>query len=190
MNSTAIQSRIDRLQHESYAARKRLRDEREAYREAKQHLQDAEQARSIAQQVAQAVQQQAHAKIAGVVTTCLKSVFGEDSYEFKIKFIRKRNRTEAQLILVKDGEEITDPINEDSGGVLDIASFGLRLACLILHKPQLRKILVLDEPFRFVSKSYRGNVRQMLLKLAEDFHLQIIMVTHIEELMCGTIIRL
>jgi DNA repair exonuclease SbcCD ATPase subunit len=190
MTLEQMQSRIDRLQHESYAARKRLKDEREAYQVAQQHLRDAEQARSIAQQVAQAVQQQAHAKIAGVVTTCLKSVFGEDSYEFKIKFLRKRNRTEAQLVFVKDGEEVTDPLNEDSGGVVDIAAFALRLACLMLAKPRLRRLLVLDEPFRFVSAGYRESVRQMLLKLAEDFYLQIVMVTHIEELMCGKVIEL
>lgn len=185
-----IQSRINRLQHESYAATKRLRDEREAYQQAEQDLKDAEEARFIAQAVAQAVQQQAHARIAGVVSTCLRSVFGEDSYEFRIRFDKKRNKTECKLMLLRDGHIVENPTEEDSGGVLDVAAFALRLACLVLAKPNLRRLLILDEPFRFVSREYRDKVGDMLMKLSKDFHLQIIMVTHVEELMCGTIIRL
>lgn len=185
-----IQSCIDRLQHESFAATKRLRDEREAYRLAERDLKDAEQARTIAQTVSQAVQQQAHAQIAGVVTLCLKSVFGEDAYEFRIRFERKRGKTEAQLILVKDGEEITDPLNEDSGGVVSIAAFALRLACLVLAKPYLRRLLVLDEPFLPVSAEFRPAVRSMLQQLSRDFQVQFVIVTHEQEYMIGKVVKL
>ncbi len=177
MNPPSIQSRIDDFQHEAYAASKRLQDERESYRQAEQRLEDAEQARAIAQQVAQTVQEQAHARIAGVVTLCLQSVFG-DSYRFRIKFIRKRNRTEAQLVLVKDGHEVMDPADEDSGGVLNVVAFALRLACLVLAKPSLRRLLVLDEPFHHVSAEYRPAVRSMLQQLSRDFGVQFVIVTH------------
>ncbi len=190
MRLDTIQSRINRLQHEAYAATKRMEQERQEYRLAKRNMQDTEQARSIAQQVAQAVQEQAHAQIAGVVTTCLKSVFGEDSYEFRIKFIRRKNRTEAQLVLVKDGHEVLDPSDEDSGGVLSVAAFALRLACLVLAKPSLRRLLVLDEPFLPVSAQYCPAVRSMIQQLSKDFGVQFIIVTHAPEFMMGKVIRL
>jgi ABC-type molybdenum transport system ATPase subunit/photorepair protein PhrA len=81
-------------------------------------------------------------------------------------------------------------MEEDSGGVVDVASFVLRLSCLMLSKPPLRRLIVLDEPFKFVSVEYRDNVRAMLEKLAKDFKIQFIMVTHIEELITGKVVRL
>ena len=184
------QAKLERLQHEAFAARRNLQQEVKACRQAQQDLHDAEEARSRAQAVAQLVQQQAHAQIAGVVTSCLQSVFGKDSYTFKIKFVQKRGRTEAQLLLVNDGVEIMDPINEDSGGVVSVAAFALRLACLVLAKPRLRRLLVMDEPFSQLSAEYRPAIRSMLLKLAREFNVQFIIVTHQQELMCGKVIRL
>jgi ABC-type molybdenum transport system ATPase subunit/photorepair protein PhrA len=81
-------------------------------------------------------------------------------------------------------------MEEDSGGVVDVAAFVLRLSCLMLSKPAVRRIIVLDEPFKFVSIEYRDNVRMMLEKLSSDFDIQFIMVTHIEELVTGKEVQL
>lgn len=188
----SIQAKLERLQHEAFAARRNLQQEVKAYRQAQQDLRDAEEARSRAQAVAQLVQQQAHAQIAGVVTSCLQSVFGEDSYTFKIKFVQKRGKTEAQLIFVraKNGVEILDPINEDSGGVVQVAAFVLRVACLVLAKPHLRKLMVLDEPFAHVSAKFRPAVRSMIQQLSRDFQVQFLIVTHEPEYMCGKVVNL
>lgn len=142
----------------------------------------------IAQHVAQNIQEQAHEKIAGVVTNCLQMVF-EKPYVFKIIFTRKRGRTEADLVFEKDG--ITcDPLTASGGGVVDVAAFALRLSCIVLNKPTLRRVVLLDEPFKFVSAQYRDNVRQMLEDLAQDFQMQFIMVTHIDELISGKVHRI
>jgi len=146
-------------------------------------------AQEITQAVAQKIQQQAHDRIVGVVCKCLEMVFG-DVYQFNIHFERKRGRTEAKLVLMKDGHEIDDPMDEDSGGVVDVAAFALRLSCLVLAKPYLRRLIVLDEPFKFVSAEYRDNVRMMLEGLAKDFKIQFIMVTHDLSLRTGKIIEL
>lgn len=187
---TTIQSRIDRLQHEAYAAKKRLRQERESYRLTQRNLKDIEHVRAKAQSVAQAIQEQAHARIAEVVTTCLHTVFGEDSYEFRIKFVQKRGRTEAQLVFLRDGNEIDNPIEEDSGGVVQIAAFALRLSCLMLSRPRPRRLLILDEPFPHVSAQYRPAVRQMMKQLADDFDMQFLIVTHEPQYMMGKVISL
>ncbi len=115
-------------------------------------------------------------------------MFGDEAYEFKILFERKRGRTEATLRFVRNGLEV-DPLSASGGGIVDVAAFALRVACLMLHRPRLSKLVVLDEPFKFVSKEYRDNVRSMLEELAKDLGLQILLVTHIDELETGKVIE-
>ena len=146
-------------------------------------------AQEILQLLAQAIQQQAHTKIAQVVSRCLSAVFGDNAYEFKINFERKRGKTEAALRFVRGDLEV-DPMSSAGGGVLDIAAFALRLACLILSQPKQSRVLVLDEPFRFVSAEYRGYVRGMLEQISADMCVQMVMVTHIQEFEIGKVIEL
>jgi hypothetical protein len=142
----------------------------------------------ILQLLAQGVQQKAHSKIAGVVTKCLSSVF-DDPYEFNIIFDRKRGSTEARLRFTRRGLDV-DPLTASGGGMVDVAAFALRVACLILSRPRLSRVLVLDEPFRFVSEQYQDNVRSMMEQLSEEMGIQIIMITHNENLATGEIIEL
>jgi DNA repair exonuclease SbcCD ATPase subunit len=179
---------INELEIKLAAAKASVRVERKALEQAEAHLTHAQAAQDILQHLAQAVQQRAHTKLAEVVSLCLSTVF-EDPYEFKIIFERKRGRTEASLRFVRNGLEV-DPLTASGGGVVDVAAFALRVACLVLHRPRLRRLVVLDEAFRFVSREYQANVRQMLEQLAEKMGLQIVQVTHIPTLAAGTVIEL
>lgn len=145
-------------------------------------------AQEILQLLAQAIQQQAHTRIAQVVSRCLAAVF-DDPYEFKIVFERKRGKTEASLRFVRGDLEV-DPLTSAGGGMVDVASFALRLACLILSQPKQSRVIILDEPFKFVSAEFRSDVREMLEQLSADMGVQIIMITHIEELETGKVIEL
>lgn len=156
---------------------------------AERTLKHSLEAQEILQHLAQAVQQQAHKKIAEVVSLCLSTVFEDDPYQFEITFERKRGRTEAHLSFVRNGLSV-DPLSASGGGVVDVAAFALRAACLMLHRPRLRRLLVLDEPFRFVSAGYQDNVRQMLEQISDKLEMQIIMVTHNQNLVTGKIIEL
>ena len=183
--------------------RTRLADKRSAYtglvksykvegnalREARARLEAAEEARLLIQDVAQSIQEQAHLQIAAVVTRGLRAVFDEP-YTFKILFEKKRGRTEASLVFERDGLEL-DPLTASGGGVIDVAAFTLRVACLALSRPAVRPVLILDEPFKNVSKAngYLDRIPAFLEGLAEDMGLQIIMVTHIDELKVGNIVE-
>jgi DNA repair exonuclease SbcCD ATPase subunit len=116
-------------------------------------------------------------------------VFGKQ-YGFRIDFRRKRGRTEANLILLKDGYEIEDALNADSGGVVDVAAFALRLACIVLAKPSLERIIIMDEPFRNLDQQNRESVRMLLEELALDFKIQFIIVTHENAFQTGKVIRI
>lgn len=180
--------RAGELAAERQHVRRRLKEETTALAEAEARVAAALEATKVVQQVAETVQAQAHARIAQVVTRCLSAVF-EDPYEFRILFEQKRGRTEARLVFV-DGEQELDPLTAVGGGVVDIAAFALRLAALLLHQPPLRRILIADEPFRFVSAEYRDRVRVLLENLHAELGVQFIIVTHITELETGTVVRL
>ena len=110
----------------------------------------------------------------------------EESYKFKINFERKRGKTEAVFVFIKDGQEL-DAASSIGGGVIDLASFALRLSCLILARPQRRRVMILDEPFRFVSRNHRGRLKSMLEILSTELKVQFILVTHDKELMIGKV---
>jgi DNA repair exonuclease SbcCD ATPase subunit len=182
--------KVDKLLAKYTVAKTNLITEGKRLNEHEGELTRIEKAQEIAQAVSEMIQKQAHEKLTKVVTTCLQTVFYDENYEFHIRFVSKRNKTEAELYFTKDGHVIEDPMEEDSGGVIDVAAFVLRLSCLMLSKPALRHVVILDEPFKFVSTEYRDNVRTMLETLAEDFDVQFIMVTHIDELVTGKEVRL
>jgi len=168
--------------------RDKIREERQTLRDVEERSNAVEEAQELAQQVAAQLQHQAHSRIADIVSKCLEAVF-EEPYTFRIHFERKRGRTEAKLVFERDGLEV-DPLSASGGGVVDIAAFALRLSCLLLSRPPLRRLLVLDEPFRFVSVDLRHRVRALLETLAADMGVQIVMVTHDPQLRAGTVITL
>jgi len=189
MNLLQTRNKVNQLLGDLNSASRRYKEEEENLALAKQELKHIEEAQTISQQIAQLVQQQAHEKISGVVSKCLEAVFGNE-YGFKIHFERKRGRTEAVLLLLKDGHEIEDVLNSDSGGVVDVAALALRLACIVLAKPVLKRIIIMDEPFRNLDLKNREKVRILLEELSEEFKVQFILVTHEIAFQAGKVIEI
>ena len=143
----------------------------------------------LVQSMASAIQTEVHGKLIDIVNRCLRVVFGADAYTFKIDFEQKRGKTEAVLLFNRNGMDI-DPLSASGGGVVDVASFGLRLASLVLTRnPRLRRLVVFDEPFRFVSRNHWPKLVQLIEKLGEELDVQFIIVTHCPELSCGTVVE-
>lgn len=188
MNLEKEAAAVERIRSRLALAKDALRKETEELAKATTGLQQAQDAREILQHLAQSVQQYAHERISHVVSSCLSAVFDEP-YEFRIQFERKRGRTEARLLFVRDGLEV-DPLTAAGGGMVDVAAFALRVSCLVLHRPRLSRVVILDEPFRFVSQEYQGNVRGMLEQLSREMKIQIIFITHNANLVTGKVIRL
>lgn len=117
--------------------------------------------------------------IEGMVTTALQAVF-EEGYQFIIDFDIKRNRPEAKISLKIRGEEV-DPKDSVGGGVLDVASFALRVVLWSIQNPRSSNTIVLDESFKFLHGNLE-NASQLLKKLSKDLGLQFIIVTQLDEL--------
>lgn len=141
-------------------------------------LSKTQKARIIVQTVAELTQKKIEYHISNLVTLALASVF-PDPYKFVIRFVQRRNRTEADLVFIKNDNEGT-PIDISGGGPLDVASFALR-ASIWSIKPT-RNVLILDEPFGFVSRDLQYKCSEMVKMISEKLNVQIIMVSHIPEL--------
>lgn len=163
--------------------------EQQELTQAKERVVHLLQAQQLLQEVATTLQNQANTQIAGVVTRCLRAVFGEEAYDFQILFERKRGKTEAQLLFVREGQTL-DPLTSSGGGCLDVACLALRLVCLLLTTPKLRHLVIFDEPFRNLSPEYRLLVPTLLETLSQEMSVQIVLSTNFPEYECGKVVRL
>lgn len=183
---SSYSKQVQRLLAQREHVRRQIKDEQVALEIASSQVEHVLAAQAMLQQLAQGVQQQAHACISKIVSQCLETVFVEP-YEFEIEFEQKRGKTEARLLFMRDEHEI-DPLEGSGGGVIDVAAFALRLACLVLSNPASRRIMILDEPMKFLSKDYRPRFRELLKTISEDLQVQFIVVTHDPDLIGGSVV--
>jgi DNA repair exonuclease SbcCD ATPase subunit len=187
MSNMNIRSSLDKANFDYQRSLKAVEEEQTRIQQFQQSLADCQTAVSIVQTVAQSIEQAVHNKIAVVVSNCLEAIF-DDPYTFKITFERKRNRTEAQLLFTRNGMDV-DPMTAAGGGAVDVAAFALRVACLTIQK-HLQQVLILDEPFRFVSREFRPRIRALIESLSRDLGIQFLIVTHMDVLRTGTVVTI
>ena len=149
----------------------------------KRSLHRHEQAREVIRAVGLATQQQLQYHISEISSLALEAVF-DDPYSLGVEFIQRRNKTECDLYFTrgKDVDNKIDPISASGGGAVDVASFALRTASWAMQVPRSRPVLMLDEPFRYLSTGLLPRAGEMLKQISSELDLQIIMVTHAEEL--------
>ncbi len=136
----------------------------------------AKQASALIQVVAQQLQSKLEKQITTLVNLAINSVF-ENAPIFKMEIVVRRNKTECDLLFEEQGE-LSKPIDSSGGGLLDIVSFALRV--VIWTFTDNDNVLILDEPFKFLSPNLAEKASDMLSALSEKLGLQIIMVSHAE----------
>lgn len=148
--------------------------------ELRARLVHIEQAREVIKAVSLMTQRQLEEHISSIVSLALSAVF-DDPYSLKLNFVERRGKTECDLVFTRDGQEV-DPMSASGGGAIDVASMALRIACWSLKPKKTRNTIILDEPFRYLSKGLQHKAGDMLKMISEKLGLQIIMVTHNPEL--------
>lgn len=136
---------------------------------------NTQKARAIVQVVAENIQKQIEFQISNLVSTALASVF-PDPYQFKLSFVQRRNKTECDLLFVKNNQEC-DPMTASGGGALDVANFALRIAIWAIKKT--RNVFIMDEPFKFVSMDLQEKCSQMIKEISEKLKIQMLVVSHL-----------
>lgn len=134
----------------------------------------------ILQVVAQATQKQLEYHVSGLVSLCLSAVF-PDPYTLNLDFELRRGKSEADITFSKKSEgagEKISPLDASGGGAVDVACFGLRISLWTLQRPRRRSTIVLDEPFRFVSRDLQERASSLLKQISERLGIQFIIITH------------
>lgn len=146
-------------------------------------IETCEEAQIIIQNVAQKTQQELQYRLSDLCSLALKAVFA-NPYKLNVEFEIKRGKTECKLSFEKNGE-LFSPMDSSGGGAIDIASMALRIAIWSITSPKTRNTLILDEPFRFLSEEYQEKASIMLSTISKKLGIQIIMVSHCNELIKG-----
>lgn len=136
-----------------------------------------ENSQAFLQKIAQETQEHLKFQIEDIVNLALETCFPGE-YTFQILFNISRGKTEAELVFLdqKTGRQV-DPMEASGGGVVDLTTFALRIACYALEQGT-DNVIVLDEPMKFVSKDLLDRLCEIIKILSKKMNLQIIMVTH------------
>lgn len=180
MNLKEIRTTIEQSKGKRQEIEHRHRDLLEKVKTTEREINFSEKAQAIIQKVAKETQSQLEFHISDIVTMALDTIFTEP-YKFRVGFVLKRNKTECELSFERGGELI-DPLSASGGGVIDVASFALRIALWTLQAPKSRNTIILDEPFKFLSKDLLPRASELLKELSKKLNLQFIIVTHLDEL--------
>lgn len=176
--------KIERLFNQSKGVRsqiqKQLQETKELKKFSEKKLKLIEEAQVFLQTVAQNTQEKLKFDIEAIVNLALESVFPNE-YLFQMNFNVSRGKTEAELVFQdkRTGQTI-DPMEASGGGVVDLTCFALRISAFALESGT-DNLIILDEPFKFISRDLQERAGEILKKLSEKMKLQIIMVTHIPE---------
>lgn len=115
--------------------------------------------------------------LSSIVTKAIRTVFNEKDISFLVEFVERRNTTECDMYFVENDKRFS--ILDSRGyGMVDIASFALRVAYILLHNND--DVLIIDEPFRNLGAQHQEQASQMIKELSSELNMQVIVCTHVE----------
>jgi len=158
-------------------------DLRQQVEEARQETQDTESASQILQLIAKKLAHHSEAQAASLGTLALREGFPGEELTLQIEHKTKRGQP-ATEIMIKDEKTgvIGDPLESFGGGPAALLGVMFR-AITVVRQKDLRRILLLDEPFSWVSSEYVPMAAKILRKLCEPrekkgLGFDILMITH------------
>jgi DNA repair exonuclease SbcCD ATPase subunit len=134
------------------------------------------------QTLSDVTRQQIIDRIGAIVTDALQKI-KDPNLEFKMILSTERNQVDVSFIVVeKDTGNELDIIHSSGGTIADLITFPLKVSLLLKWSPQLSRILLLDEQFKFVAAPDREPLAEFIRQISEKLNLQILLVTHMPEL--------
>lgn len=181
MNINTIRNQLERAKGSRNQIDKDLKLSQKNIKNIEKEISYSESAQAIISVVAKITQNELRYRIEDPVSLAMQAVFN-DPYRMVANFqTTLRGTTECNLGFERNGN-IVDPLSACGGGVVDVASSSLRIGAWSLARPRSRSIIFLDEPGRFISRNKIGLFGQMLRETSQQLNLQIILITHIAEL--------
>lgn len=176
MKSTYLRNKIEQLKGQKLHIEKDIEVKLNSVNKKSRKLKRLEQAREIVKLVGLQTQEQLQIHISDITSLALESVF-TDPYKLELEFIERRNKTECDIYFTKN-DVFHDPLEASGYGAVDIASFALRIASWSLNRQKTRNTIILDEPFKNLSKEFREAASQMVKEISQKLNIQFIIVTH------------
>jgi DNA repair ATPase RecN len=117
-------------------------------------------------------------KISSIVTDALQKV-KDKNLEFKMSLTTERNQVDLKFtILNKTTGQEYDILSSCGGGIADIVTFPLRISLLLKWSPELARVMILDESFKFVGVQDQELLGEFIRQISERLNIQILLVTH------------
>lgn len=113
-------------------------------------------------------------------TSGLQTVFGKD-YSLVIDVVQMKDRNEIQCF-VQSGDQKHTIEDNHGGSLVSLVSFIFRIVMICLSQHNLRKTVIMDEPFKEIDKMKLEDVGEIIQDLQNMLGMQFIIVTHEEQL--------
>ena len=126
--------------------------------------------------------------ISSVVTMALSAVEVDDPRipkppEFVVKAVERRGNTEFDLLFRENSCE-QDPLDSSGHGYCNVADYALKIVYKLLEieyiDNSIRRVLILDEPFRDADPQLQYKISEMLNMVSHELSFQQIIVSHAE----------
>lgn len=154
-----------------------LHDEQVKVVELRELLQNQDAAQAFLRLLAEHQQEVIKQKVEMLVTYGLKTVFDED-VQFRVTLDARGNQLYMAFALEdSDGRQVP-LMDAEGGGLVALTALLLRIVLLLMTRPRLAPILVLDEPLTQLSECYREPAAQLILRLVAKGLLRVVAVTH------------
>jgi len=140
------------------------------------HVHDLEKAREIIRAVGLETQKQLQYHISDIASLALDSIF-DKPYKLVLDFVERRNKTECDILFERDGHYMK-PLQSSGVGAVDVASFALRIASWSMARPRTDNVIMLDEPFKHLSKDLHNRASEMIKEISNKLGIQFIINTH------------
>jgi DNA repair exonuclease SbcCD ATPase subunit len=148
--------------------------------EEEKKLSDLKEARDVINIAGVLAQDTTKSLFETLITKALKTIFG-DEYSFELESRTSNNQPEMELFVVENGVRY-HPEDEKGGAILDVISFMSRIVSWALTEPKTDNVLLLDEPFRCLSKQVLPFLAELIQEMSKELNLQFIYITHEHEL--------
>jgi len=172
--------RIDELKAEQRVAHKALKNFNSQLENELITLQEVEDVQRLFQSAVALMYENLSAKLGDIITEGLTLVFPDSQYKFKLDFVERRGNVECDVFLEDSTGDRYHPLDAVGGGIADFVCLLLRITYIILSKYD--NFLAADEPLKFCDRSRIPEAASFIRKVCEDFRFQILMVSHVPEL--------
>lgn len=175
---TQYRQKLERLKGRRDDVQDQIRSKLEEVKKLQREIETSAKSIALVQQVAKETQQQLEFRLSELVSLLLDGIFPQP-YEFRLKFVERRNKTECDMLFYRNGKRV-NPMNASGGGPVDVAAVGLRPPVMIMKNK--RRVLMMDEPLRFLSVNLHPYATEIIHQITQPppdgLGIQIIMVTH------------